>query len=257
MRRDKLPILFSYSFWAIVFIIISTVCLFVPSKFTELSMTTPEQIGQNPILAAWHNNWPYRLIIIGGTCIVVLMVMIFKKIYKENQRKISEQIYDIKELTAKIKNEFDGADEKAQQYEHLNRIYTEYFQTLDSLSSEYFEKNDAGPQVRMSIIRKLEDELAKMQTEDFDKSLIDWVNFRYDGFMTQLQSKVAGLKPHEIKLICLKIAQFSPRAISLILQINISNYYNRWARVRLKIEKSEETINAKFLNLTLSNKNYN
>lgn len=119
----------------------------------------------------------------------------------------------------------------------VNQLFKDRYRALNNLCNEYFEKRDSQS-TRLSIITDFENEIAKIRQEDYINQLKDIVNRCRDNILTKIHEQMPQFKENDILFCALILAGFSPRAICLIMDIKLGNYYNKWTRLRARISNS-------------------
>lgn len=232
----KLLWIFSLRIWLIVGLLLTIASMVLPSEaFSRFDRFMSESDGLQ-----------YRIMLIGVIIIAALTIkyLIFKL-------RINQNVYD-----DKIRSLQEVADRQSRRLEKteagndiFTKIYREYFETIDSLSVEYFDKQDADTATRLSIVRRLEEEVGRMRTLKFNTSIIEWANLHHDNILTHISTEVPRLKQTDIVFMALKIAGFSPKSIALLQQLTIGNYYNRITRLKARIQRAEAPHSEQLLQL--------
>lgn len=75
-----------------------------------------------------------------------------------------------------------------------------------------------------------------MQSEKFREKLRKSIDSQSNGILSNLALDLPKIKDDDLSLFALVFAGFSAKAISIILNIQLSNYYNRLSRLKTKIE---------------------
>lgn len=247
----KIQWIFSLRFWLIVGLLLTIAAMILP----------PEAFGRFDWFMSESDGLQYRIMLIGVIIIAALTIkyLIFK--LRINQNVYDDKIRSLQEVADRLQKLADRQSERLEQTEAGNdvftKIYREYFETIDTLSVEYFDKQDADTATRLSIVRRLEEEVGRMRTLKFNTSIIEWVNLHNDNILTHISTEVPRLKQTDIVFMALKIAGFSPKSIALLQQLTIGNYYNRITRLKARIQRAEAPHGERLLQLLGKNNSSN
>lgn len=120
---------------------------------------------------------------------------------------------------------------------HIDTLFADRYKTLSLLCDEYFEK--AGSEhLRLSLYKRVEDEINRLRTPQTLRLIEDAVNRYRDGIIDRLRTQLPQLKPADITFITLIYAGFSPRAVCLLAGLSLKNYYTKRSRLRDRIDAS-------------------
>lgn len=120
----------------------------------------------------------------------------------------------------------------------IEQLFKERFVSMDVLCSEYFQKKDSI-RVKATVIKDFEREVERLKQPESMKRLEDIVNQCCDNILIRLQEQFPKFKDSDILLLALKLAGFSARSICLFTGLTIGNFYNKWTRLRERIETSD------------------
>ncbi len=195
---------------------------------------------------------------------LLLLVVAFTIYYiysvKRKRLMMERQMFEAQELKSrlldsqnKIANLSDALRSKEnsllRQDELIERLFSEHFAVLDNLSCEYFSKRDSdSAQVRQTIIKDFEREIAKIKHPDQIRKIEAIVNDCRDNIITRLRAQFPKFKEADITYLTLVLANFSPKAVCLLCDITIGNYYNKWTRLRARIADSAAPDREFFIN---------
>jgi hypothetical protein len=159
--------------------------------------------------------------------------------------KLNDSQSQIDNLSTEIKYKVDALQ---RQKGLIDKLFIDHFNTLNTLSNEYFEKRDSEI-TRATIIKDFEKEIEKVRKDDSMNKLQEIVNECRDNVIKKLQDQLPRFKESDIKFLTLVIAGFSPKSICLVLDLKIGNYYNKWTRLRARIADSDAPDKELFLQL--------
>lgn len=120
----------------------------------------------------------------------------------------------------------------------LDSLFSDWFASLDALSSEYFEKKDSA-KVKATLISDFEKELDKMKSPEFLQKLHKLVNGALDNVLVKIRTQLPKIKEQDIDFIAYILAGFSPRSVCLFTDNKIKNFYNKRSRLINRIEESD------------------
>lgn len=120
----------------------------------------------------------------------------------------------------------------------LDSLFSDWFASLDALSSEYFEKKDSA-KVKATLISDFEKELDKMKSPEFLQKLHKLVNGALDNVLVKIRAQLPKIKEQDIDFIAYILAGFSPRSVCLFTDNKIKNFYNKRSRLINRIEESD------------------
>lgn len=121
--------------------------------------------------------------------------------------------------------------------ELVDRLLSKQFATLNRLFSQYFEKRTSET-ISTSFIKDFEEEISRLQHPESLHSIRKIVNDCRNNILLKLKEQIPSLKQTDIDFVALYLCGFNHKAICLILNINVGNYYNKRGRLRERIEKS-------------------
>ena len=118
---------------------------------------------------------------------------------------------------------------------------------LDSLCDEYFRlrgesesgETDALSEVRFkTMMRTFRQEVDRMKSPECVAQLQTALDADNGGVLRKLREQIPSLKERDIQMLTYILAGFSMRSVCLLCDIKEGNYYNRWYRLKQRIEKS-------------------
>lgn len=148
-----------------------------------------------------------------------------------------ENLNDTKEVSDKTIQKLRNDIERLQSNETVSKhsyVFT-HITIVNDLCNAYFECS-ASKNYQDKLGSLFEQELREMQSENFRQKLCDFIDSQNIHILSKLSNDLPRAKTEDIYLFALVISGFSPKAISIILDIQLSNYYNRLSRLKSKIE---------------------
>lgn len=193
-----------------------------------------------------------ELAIITASFFIALGVILSMYLREWNRRKkaeMDERISAAYDISRELHSQVEHQSATIRQLSDLNvDLFRQQFASLDNISREYFEKKDS-PALRESIIRDFEQEINRIKSEGNLASIEATVNRCCDNILDRLRAQLPKFKPSDIRFLALVIAGFSPRTVSLLMDLTLGNYYNKWTRLRARIEASSAPDKDKLLQI--------
>ena len=119
----------------------------------------------------------------------------------------------------------------------IEQLFKERFESMDLLCSEYFQKKDSI-RVKATVIKDFEREIERLKHPESMKRLEDIVNQCCDNILIRIQEQFPKFKDSDITLLALRLAGFSARSVCLFTGLTVGNFYNKWTRLRGRIDAS-------------------
>lgn len=203
----------------------------------------------------------YSLLFIILCCSIIITVVLYLMLNnikaKKRRLKIKELIYDYQDVRqqlissqekiANLNEEIVKREAKIDILlkrqstedipEFVDRLLSKQFSTLNRLFSQYFEKRDSET-ISTSFIKDFEEELSRLQRPESINKIRKIVNDCRNNILLKLKEQIPSLKQTDIDFLALYLCGFNHKAICLILDINVGNYYNKRKRIKERIEKS-------------------
>lgn len=111
------------------------------------------------------------------------------------------------------------------------------FDTINRLCYEYFEKADT-PILKKSIYNEVESEILKLKDPAQIGTLEDVLNHYCNNVMDRIKAQLPDLSEKELTLLIYLYSGLSARAICILTDIQIKNFYMRRQRLKTKILNS-------------------
>ncbi len=113
---------------------------------------------------------------------------------------------------------------------------------LDSLCKDYFRlkgEKDELPEERLkNMMTTFKREVENMKSPEnvaVWQAALDAAN---DGLLSKMKEQIPSLKERDVRMLTCILAGYSMRSVCLLCDIKEGNYYNRWYRLKKRIEKS-------------------
>ena len=114
-----------------------------------------------------------------------------------------------------------------QQFSTLNKLFDEYFLRADNAKSE--------KQILENIYRELQSFRSKKKLQGLEQE----VNLHMNDIVGKLRRECAFIKDSDFTFLILLYAGFTAKAVCIILDLNIKNFYAKRARLLAKIKESD------------------
>ncbi len=169
--------------------------------------------------------------LVAAICIFVAVTVIFIFFAsRKNKRKRSDGRWQTQQ-------EFQSKDCVAGELRNMvDALYADRWNIFNKLCGEYFEKRDAESEnVRLSVYRELERQIEELRRAKSLAGLEKQIDLYSDNLMQRLKEQLPGLTKKELVFLTYIYSGFSPRAICLLSDIKIKNFYNKRTRLKDKI----------------------
>lgn len=182
------------------------------------------------------------LLVITGLCIWLLHRFKIRQKIRELEEKMyetqTELGYKETELRAmsSVITQKDGIMDR--QLDVIKTLFKNNFATLNALSNEYFEKQDSKT-ARNTIVHDFEREIERIRQPESLEKIQNIVNACLDGIVDKMRRQLPWLKEADVVFLSLIFAGLSPRAVCLLTDNKIGNYYNKRSRLRMRIAESD------------------
>ncbi len=128
--------------------------------------------------------------------------------------------------------------ERNSHHEIVESLFKKQWQTINTLSNEYFESGDSE-QARKIILRNIEKELINLRNPKQLDEIEAAVNKYINNIVENLRADFPLLKNEDIRFLMLIYAGFSVRAVCMICDIKYKYYYLKKSRLVKKISESD------------------
>lgn len=172
-------------------------------------------------------------IIVIGILTIVLIVIICYASYriKIKNKEIEKQMEEVHGLMHQLSNYDITRKELRNEIENL---FKDQWTTLNLICNQYFE----GPDDEINktlIISEFKTHLSKLASLKNLQQLEDSINKYMDNIMLNLREECPSIKEQDITFLKLVLAGFSPKTISVFLNIGLKNVYAKRSRLIKKI----------------------
>ncbi|MDE6410198.1 MAG: hypothetical protein K2K81_08165 [Muribaculaceae bacterium] len=172
-------------------------------------------------------------------CTILVLIIFFAK---NRLRRKEEKIINLKinyENLIKRKDLLSAS---------ILKLLRSNFDSLNQLSSDYINGWDNDVQKKI-ILKRLEKELKSWSDSKRVKEIENYLNLYVDDVCNKLRRQCNFLKENELAMIFYLWIGFTPKAITIFLQINIKTLYTNRSRIIVKIEQSNPPDKELFLKL--------
>lgn len=126
---------------------------------------------------------------------------------------------------------------KSDMQREMSELFRNSWNILNILCNQFFEKGESEV-MRQTILKDIELEIEKMKDCKYMQKIEDAVDKYMNGIVGKMKSECTFLKPDDITLLTLVLAGFSPRAICLIRDLKLKNFYMKKKRLLDRIAAS-------------------
>lgn len=125
-------------------------------------------------------------------------------------------------------------DESKALAEERKLLMRSRFTVFNSLCNEYFEKGDSEL-TRATLVGDIEKVLRSYRSLGMLKELKTAVNANMDGILSRAAEQIPSLTESDLQFLTYLYAGFSPRAVCLMTDSKLKNFYNRRTRLKERI----------------------
>ena len=184
-----------------------------------------------------HN---YKIIMIISISIIATIIFFFIIFFRfrNKRRKLEFEniMLDLIELRGNLSFKED----------EMTHLFNDRFNRLNQWCDEYFSKKESH-QNSNSLVSGFEEFLELCREQEYFNLLEKDLNKFKKNILQDIREQLPSLSENDINLLILTYSGFSTRAICLILNLNIQNYYNRRKRLKAKIENSDAPDKIRFI----------
>ena len=202
------------------------------------------------------------IIILGSLfflCIIVIGIYIGKLRLKKKNLKIEKNNLLIKQQQYEIKQKEENLFELANSFEEVKKrndilsrqiaeVIGKRFSTINIIAQEYIERM-TSEKFRLQALDRLEKELIDWKSRPKIREIENILDKYLDNIYSKFKEQCAFLKEEDRLLVLYLWAGLSPKAISILLSINLKTIYTNRTRVISKIEKTNVQDKNKFLRM--------
>lgn len=128
--------------------------------------------------------------------------------------------------------------EMAEMKERSKEFMRSGFDVYNSLCNDYFEKSDSEL-TRATLVGDMERIIMRYRTENGLDDLKAMVNLNMNGIIDCVMDEIPTLSESDIRFLVYLYAGFSPKAVCLMTDSKLKNFYNRRTRLREKILRGD------------------
>lgn len=161
-----------------------------------------------------------KFIIILLVSILILTFSLYIYTYLNHRRK-SYEIKEIKTLSSEL--------------------FGTHYQTVNKLCDEYLLESDSDSD-RLKIYRRIKAEIISIGNSQNLREIILWVDKNKEGKLSMFFDQVPELTLDEKKIITFVIAGFSPKTISLFMDLKYKTFYTRLNRLKSRLKEVDNPL---------------
>lgn len=161
------------------------------------------------------------------------------------QHELSSERMTKQEMSTRLKQEMS-----ANKFNRsiITNLFQNQWRTFNLLCDEYFEKGN-NEKIRISILKKIEREIASQKNERNLRNIEKEVNAVLDGIMLSYDRQFPETGPIDRKIVLLSFAGLSNRAICIFTDLSYKTFLNRKSSIKKTIRESDATDKELFLTL--------
>ncbi len=181
--------------------------------------------------------------ILGGVAVIGLaLIVVYREKRKRSRVELELKMHEIRELTETLGAHITAGLEKDERVSALtsriNSAFTERLERMNRLCESYFiDGHSAGSDSR--IYREIKSLISDFTTDDIRAELYESVNRRSGDALSRLREQMPRLSESDVLLLAYVFMGFSPKAISILLDMKIGTVYMKRSRLKERIERSE------------------
>ena len=172
-------------------------------------------------------------IIFASVLTVIIIFLIFLYIYY-NRRQRSNKI-----LIDNLNDEISETSRKmAEVRDAVGLLQQNGLSTINLLCDEYYEKSDSD-NVKISIYNDMEKHILTYREAKKVAALENELNLYYDNLFFKLKEQIPSLQKKDLTFLTYLFSGFSPRAVSVFMEINLKHFYYRRSKLKEIIDSSD------------------
>lgn len=165
--------------------------------------------------------------------LIIALLIIYRMHIKIKDNELDRKINDIVSLTSELDRHKKTKQEDTTIIGHL--LY-DHLELLNKLCNHYFE-NQNNDKLATITKKKIETEICNIRSRYDINEIGLYMNPQDRIFMDKLAEECPSLKKSDIHFISLIIMGLSSKAICILSDINIKNFYTKRARIAERIRK--------------------
>ena len=120
----------------------------------------------------------------------------------------------------------------------IENLYHNGFGAFNDLCNVYFDKYDSE-RTRATIVGDVEDIIMSYRSQKMISELTEAVNANMGGILNRICKELPELSDNDVLLMTYLYAGFSAKAVCLMMDLKLKNFYNRRTRLKDKILASD------------------
>lgn len=173
--------------------------------------------------------WTILLIVIGVVVVAGLAIFVtVRRRFVKNRNKIEELSLLIVERTGQNR-ELEAK---------VASLYGSRFDTLNMLCNEYFEKSESD-KLKIKLYNEVEKHILSLRDSKSVNELESIVNTYLDNILVKIKKQIPSLTVSDLRFLTYLYAGFSPRAVCILTDIKLKNFYNKRSRLKTRILDSD------------------
>lgn len=210
-----------------------------------------------------HKSWIIAIVIFVAAAIILMIIFIARLRARIRVKNMEIVLLELNELrtraaeaaTLQTKGSIsdyaensDGTDSIPDSpdpvlLEVIQHLFTSKWQTINALCDSYMASKTAEEGNSNVAFKQIEREIKKLRSQTTFDNLEKAVDTFKGNAMTRCREQLPELKDAEYNMLTLLMLGMSPRTISLFLNIELQNFYQRRTRLRNKIASNYDISN--------------
>lgn len=120
----------------------------------------------------------------------------------------------------------------------IETVYRDGFSTFNELCNAYFDKNDSE-RTRATLVGDMESIIMSYRSQKKIEELTDAINATMGDILTHVYEELPDLSSGDRLFMTYLYAGFSARAVCLMMDLKLKNFYNRRSRLKDRILASD------------------
>lgn len=180
-------------------------------------------------------------IVAGVAIIAVALILVYREKRKRTRVEMELKMMEISELTDAIGKHISSAQEKERHLlsltSRINSAFAERLDRMNRLCESYFVDENSNA-TNSRIYREITSLISDFRSEEIRYELFQSVNQRCNDALTHIREHMPQLTDGDLLLLAYVFAGFSPKSISILLNMKIGTVYMKRLRLKERIERS-------------------
>lgn len=184
----------------------------------------------------------YCLIILLILIVVGFAAMLIKRNMNKKDKATQEVVDDLSETRRNLDVQVDRNNSMSKS---LSKALQERYKEIDSLCEKHFSR---GKLEHSEANDRISEIVSQFNDSDFLRNVESDIDNYMDGLYSSFKNDFPQMKEDNLKLFLYYCLGFSPRTISILLDLDMDVIYNKKSRLRAKIKGSSSSRRDEYLN---------